>query len=151
MGVTVVVCAAFDLTVSEAKTETMCLRSKGMPESTTILVSVEAAGQVYNHTNEFVYFGIIITHTQRMVQLPEVHPRTDDRLSPPLELKIRMLRAEVRETVLYDCVTGSARACHYGALRRAHHSFLTRCIGWRNNNRADLRGGPGKRVEGMFP
>ena len=34
MGVRVVVYAAFGLTVSEAKTEIMCLRAKGMPEST---------------------------------------------------------------------------------------------------------------------
>ena len=56
MGVIVVVCAAFGLTVSEAKTEIMCLRAKGMPESTAIF-SVEAAGQVYNQTNQFVYLG----------------------------------------------------------------------------------------------
>ena len=56
MGVIMVVCAAFGLTVSEAKTEIMCLRAKGMPESTAIF-SVEAAGQVYNQTNEFVYLG----------------------------------------------------------------------------------------------
>ena len=47
MGVIVVVCAAFGLTVSEAKTEIMCLRAKEMPESTATF-SVEAAGQVYN-------------------------------------------------------------------------------------------------------
>ena len=47
MGVIVVVCAAFGLTVSEAKTEIMCLRAKGMPESTATF-SVEAAGQVNN-------------------------------------------------------------------------------------------------------
>ena len=45
MGVVVVVYAAFRLTVSEAKTEIMCLRAKGVPESTTIF-SVEVAGQV---------------------------------------------------------------------------------------------------------
>ena len=56
MGVVVVLCAAFGLTVSEAKTEIMCLRAKGMPESTATF-SVEAAGQVYNQTNEFVYLG----------------------------------------------------------------------------------------------
>ena len=56
MGVIAVVCAAFGLTVSEAKTEIMCLRAKGMPESTAIF-SVEAAGQVCNQTNEFVYLG----------------------------------------------------------------------------------------------
>ena len=33
MGVIVVVCAAFGLTVSEAETEITCLRAKGMPES----------------------------------------------------------------------------------------------------------------------
>ena len=35
MGVIVVVCAAFGLTILEAKTEIMCLRAKGMPKSTT--------------------------------------------------------------------------------------------------------------------
>ena len=45
MGVIVVVCAMFDLIVSEAKTEIMCLRAKGMPKSTATF-SVEAAGQV---------------------------------------------------------------------------------------------------------
>ena len=29
------------------------------------------------------------------------------------------------------------RACHCDTLRRAHHSFLTRCTGWRKNNRTD--------------
>ena len=43
MGVIVVVCAAFGLTVSEAKTEIMCLRAKRMPESIAPF-SVEAAG-----------------------------------------------------------------------------------------------------------
>ena len=61
MGVIVVVCAAFGLTVSEAKTEIMCLRAKGMPESTATF-SVEAAGQVYNQTNEFVYLGGNVNH-----------------------------------------------------------------------------------------
>ena len=51
--------------------------------------------------------------------------------------KIRMLRAEVLETMLYGCVTWSPRACHYDTLRRAHHRFLTRYIGWRKQNRVD--------------
>ena len=36
MGVIVVVCAAFGLTILEAQTEIICLRTKGMPEATTI-------------------------------------------------------------------------------------------------------------------
>ena len=43
MGAIVVVCAAFGLTVSEAKTEITCLRAKGMPESTATF-SVEVPG-----------------------------------------------------------------------------------------------------------
>ena len=60
-----------------------------------------------------------------------------DRPSAPLELKIRMLRAEVLETMMYGCVTWSPRACHYDTLRRAQYRFLTRCIGLRKHNRAD--------------
>ena len=48
-----------------------------------------------------------------------------------------MLGAEVLETLLYGCVRWSPRACHFDTLRRAHNRFLTRCIGWRNYNRAD--------------
>ena len=36
IGIIVVVCVAFALTVPEAKTEIMCLRTKGMPESIAI-------------------------------------------------------------------------------------------------------------------
>ena len=53
MGVIVVVCLAFGLTVSKAKTEIM-LTHGVMPESTAIF-SVQAAGQVYNQPNDFVY------------------------------------------------------------------------------------------------
>ena len=62
MGAIVVVCAAFGFTVSTVKTEIICLRAKGMPESTAT-ISVEAAGQVYNQTNEFVYLGDTPTTT----------------------------------------------------------------------------------------
>ena len=65
IGVIMVVCAAFGLTVSEAKTEIMCLRAKGMPKSTAVF-SVEAAGQVYNQTNEFVYLGGNINHNAHL-------------------------------------------------------------------------------------
>ena len=61
MGVIVVVYPAFGLTVSEVNTETACLRTKGMPEPTAIF-SEEAAGQVYNQTEEFVYFGGNVSH-----------------------------------------------------------------------------------------
>ena len=140
MGVIVVVCEVFGLTISDAKTEIMCLRAKGMPQSTATF-SVEAAGQVYSQTDEFVYLGGNVNQNADLSI--EVHRRIRkawcsfrkytlelyDRPSAPLELKIRMLRAEVLETMLYGCVTWSPCACHYDTLRRAHHRFLTRCIG----------------------
>ena len=148
MGVIVVVCAAFGLTVSEAKSEIMCLRAKGMPESTATF-SVEAAGQVYNQTNEFVCLGenvnqdtdLSIEVDRRVLNawcsFRKYTLELYDRPSAPVELEIRMLRAEVLETMLYGCVTWSPRACHYDMLRRAHHRLLTRCIGWRKYKRAD--------------
>ena len=116
MRVAVVVCAAFGLTVSEAKTEIMCSRAKGMPESTAAF-SVEAAAQVYNETNEFVYLGGNVNHNADLSFEVDGRIRNAwcsfrkythelyDRPSAPLELKIRMLRVEVLETMLYGCVT----------------------------------------------
>ena len=37
-------------------------------------------------------------------------------------------RAEILETILYGCIMWSSHACHNDTLRRALHSFLTRCI-----------------------
>ena len=47
IGVIVVVCSAFGLTISQAKIEIICLRTKKMSEETTISC-VEAASQMYN-------------------------------------------------------------------------------------------------------
>ena len=116
MDVIVVVCGAFGLTVSKAKTEIMCLRAKGMPESTATF-NVEAAGQVYNQTNEFVYLGENVNHNTDLSIEVDRRMRNAwcsfrnytlelyDRPRAPLELKIRMLRAEVLETMMYGCVT----------------------------------------------
>ena len=116
IGVIVVVCAAFGLAVSEAKTEITCLRAKGTPESTATF-SIETADQVYNQTNKFVYLGGNVNHNVDLFF--EVDRRISnarcsfrkytlelhDRPSAPLEIKIRMLRVEVLETMLYGCVT----------------------------------------------
>ena len=107
----------------------------------TVIFSVDAAGQVYNQTNELVYLG---GNVNINADLPiEVDRRIRnawgsfwkctfelyDQPSAPLKLKIRKLRAEVLEAMLNGCATWSPRACHYDTLRRAHHKFLTRCIG----------------------
>ena len=153
MGMIVIVCAAFGLTVSEAKTKIMCLRAKGMPESTTIF-SVVAAGQLHNQTNECVYLGGNVNHNADLSIEVDWRIRNAwcsfrkytlelyDRSSAHLELIIRMLRPEVLETMLYGCVTWSSRACHYdtggesieAALRRRRilfTGFVTRMEGTR--------------------
>ena len=128
MVVIVVVCAAFGLTVSETKTEITCLRAKGMPESTATF-GVEAAGQAYNQTNEFVYLGERQSqcrpvdrgrpaHTQRIwCQLPEVHPQTVRPIERSPRAQNPDAKIEVLETMLYGCVTWIPRACHYDMLR----------------------------------
>ena len=104
---------------------------------------------MYNQTNEFVYLGGNVHHNADLsievarrirnawCSFRKYTLELYDRPSAPLELKIRMLRAEVLETMLFGCVTWSLRARHYDTLRRAHHRFLTCCIGWRKHNRAD--------------
>ena len=109
MGAIVVVCATFGLlTVSEAKTEIMCLRTKDILEESTTIFSVETAGKMDNQTNEFVYLGLNVNHNNTDLSI-EVDRRIRnawctfrkytlelyDRPSVPLELKLRMLRAEV--------------------------------------------------------
>ena len=104
---------------------------------------------VYNQMNEFVYLGGNVNHDAGLSIEIDRRMRKAwrrfrkytlelyDRPSAPFELKIRMLRAEVVETMLYGCGTCSPRACLYDTLRRAYQRFLTRCIGWRKHNRAD--------------
>ena len=58
MAVIVTACAAFGLTVSEAKTEIMCLQTKGGGH---VPFTVTVAGQVYTKTIEFVYLGRAIS------------------------------------------------------------------------------------------
>ena len=96
----------------------MCLRTRGIPDAATAF-SVEAAGQVYDQAHDFVYLGGNINHdaelsieVDRRIRNAWYSFRTYslelyDRPSAPLELKIRMLKAEVLESVLYGCGTWS--------------------------------------------
>ena len=63
-----VVCAAFGLTVLVAKTEIMCQRAKGMPESTDTF-SVEATGQVYDQMTEFDTSGETSTNADVSIEV----------------------------------------------------------------------------------
>ena len=54
-----------------------------------------------------------------------------------LRLEVRLLKAEVVETLLYRCMTWSTNKPDYDRLRRVHHSMLLRCLGWRKRKRDD--------------
>ena len=116
--VIVVVCVVFGLTVSETTAEIISLRTKGMPEYTAIF-SVEAADQVYKQTNEFVYLGGNINHIAELSIKVNQRIRNAwcsfrkyslelyDQPSALLELKLRMLRAKVLETMLSTTSRGA--------------------------------------------
>ena len=119
-AVTVFEAAGF--TVSEKKTEIMLLRTPDQTFCAPPLV-IEAAGQRYRRTTQFLDLGGIIhedadlsleidrsLEINRNICLMRACPiRFGTELyitrTAPLSLKIRMLRAKVIETLLYGCVT----------------------------------------------
>ena len=59
------------------------------------------------------------------------------RPSVRFRLKVRMLKAEVLETLLYGCVTWSPSKADRNRIREVHHQMLLRCLGWRKRKRDD--------------
>ena len=55
----------------------------------------------------------------------------------PLTLKVRMLNAEVMETLLYRCVTWTLGKEHVTELRTAHHRFPIHITGFQRRQRTD--------------
>ena len=64
-------------------------------------------------------------------------PDLGDMEAAPFALKLRMLKAEVMETLLYGCVTWTCGTEHFAELRTAHHRFLLRIIGFQRRQRTD--------------
>ena len=60
-----------------------------------------------------------------------------DRPGVRLRLKVRLLKAEVVETLLYGCMMWSPNKPDYDRLRRVYHSMLLRFLGCRKRNRDD--------------
>ena len=137
----------FGLTVSEKKTETLLMRAPekqpkkgGSPPPPLV---IEAAGQKYTQTNQFRYLGGLVNEDGELAQ--EINHRSRaawacirrfsrelfDRPRAPWRLKVRLLRAEAMEALLYGCMTWAPRREHYRLLRRTHHRLLLRVIGYR--------------------
>ena len=64
MMVIVTACSAFGLTVSEAKTEIVCLQTKSGGK---VSFTINVAGQVYKQTIEFVFLGGAITADRNLI------------------------------------------------------------------------------------
>ncbi|CAM9326971.1 unnamed protein product, partial [Pylaiella littoralis] len=134
------VAGRFGLLVSEPKTETMCMLAKGMEACS---FTIDAAGMVFKQKKDFVYLGGKICEdgstegeiNHRVQRAHACFRRNSqamyDRPGAPLRLKVRLLQAEVVETLLYGCVTWNLKPAEYRKLRSAHHFFLLRCVGWK--------------------
>ena len=104
---------------------------------------IEAAGQKYAQTAQFRYLGDLVNEDGELTQ--EVNHRSRaawscirrfsrelfDRPRAPWRLKVRQLRAEAMEALLYGCMMWAPRRDHYRLLRRTHHRLLLRVIGYR--------------------
>ena len=111
--------------------------------------TINAAGQVYKQTIEFVYLDGAITAdrdlsieiTRRIQRAWACFQRYKMEIyvlpGVRLRLKVRLLKPEVVETLLYGCMTWSPNKPDYDRLRRVYHSMLLRCLGWRKQKRDD--------------
>ena len=120
------VCDAFGLIVSEKKTETMCMP---VPHMQSVVMHVEAAGQRYRQTQSFTYLGGVITECPDVsteiarrsracwMRTRRYQQELYDRPNVPLDLKIRRVKAEAVEALLYRCVTWITRQEHYRKIR----------------------------------
>ena len=145
MGVIVVTCQEFGLTVSEKKTEAMHLWSH--PHMTSNALRIEAAGQRYKQTTAFVYIGGAIRESADLdieikrrigaawASVRKYSSQLYDRRNARLSLKIRLFKAEVMEAMLYGCATWTMRSQDFSSLRTAHHKLLLRIIGFRRKDR----------------
>ena len=146
MMVIVTTCSAFGFTISKEKTEIMCLQTKGGGK---VSFTINAADQEYKQTIEVLYPGGAVTVDRHLTI--EIPPRLQrawacfqrykmevyDHPGMRLRLKVRLLKAEVVETLLYGCMTCSPNKPDYDRLRRVHHPMLLRCLGCRKRRRQD--------------
>ena len=103
--------------------------------------TINAAGQVYNQTVEVLYLGRAITADRdRSIEITRCLQRAlaclqryktanYDGPGVRLRLKVRLLKAEVVETLLYGCMTWNPNKPDFDRSRRVHRTMLLRCLG----------------------
>ena len=144
MAVFVQVFGTFGLTISESKTETMCMP---IPPAPATKIVFNATGQQYRQTTSFAYLGGTVTETPELSDEIERRTRAGwmsfkrykrelyDRPKASLPpLKARMVRSEVVEALLYGCATWTPLKGHYTKLRTTHRKMMLRILGaWRKS------------------
>ena len=128
----------------------MLLRTLNQVLPTSPLV-VEATGQRYMQTMQFLYQGgIVVANADIMPQIKRrirlawacydcFKRELYDMEDAPFMLKVRLLKTEVMETLLYGFVTWALGLEHFANLRTAHHNLLLRIIGFQRRQRVDHR------------
>ena len=147
MGVIVVACQEFGLTVSYKKSEAMHLWSH--PHTVSNALRIEAVGQRYKQTTELVYLGGAISENADLdieikrrigaawASVRIYSSQLYDRRNARLSLKIRLFKAEVMEAMLNGCTTWTMRSQDFSSLRTAHHKLLLSIIGFRRKGRTE--------------
>ena len=139
MAVFVKVFDTFGLTISESKTETMCVP---IPRAPATKIVFNATGQQYRQRTSFTYLGGTVTEAPNLSDeidrriragwmsfkryTRQLYDRSKGSLLP---LKARMVRSEVVEGRLYGCATWTPLKGHYTKLRTTHHIILLRILG----------------------
>ena len=110
------------------------------PHMLPVKMHVEADGQRYREIQPFTFLREVITEcldvsteiTRRSsacwMCIRRYQQELYDRPNVPLDLKIRMVKAEAVEALLYGCVTWTTRQEHYRKLRTVLHRILLRII-----------------------
>ena len=139
MAVFVEVFSTFGLTISESKTETMCM---SIPRAQATEIVFNATGQQYRQTISFLYLGGTVTKTPNLSDeiirriragwmgfkryKLELYDRPKASL---LTLKARLVRSEVVEALSYGCATWTPLKGHFAKLRTTHHRMLLQILG----------------------
>lgn len=115
MVVIVTVLMSFSLTASETKTGVMCLNPNGVLDTRRQIQRRGSRPGVQTNARFRIPWGLSSTTTPTSIEVDRCIRDAScgfrkytfelyDQPSAPLELKIRMLEAEVLETLIYGCV-----------------------------------------------
>ncbi|CAM9400878.1 unnamed protein product, partial [Sphacelaria rigidula] len=120
--------------------------SEGLARMVAAALGIEAAGQRYKQTGKFIYLGEAIIADAKMsiesnrrisaaqARIRKYSSQLYDRPNAELSLKVRRLKEEVVEALLYGCATWTLRSEDFDSLGIAHHNLLLRVVVFRRED-----------------